>query len=74
MKQVRFQRLSEAVAAEHRVTETVRQRVPDCRTGDREDPTTESANVVRSGDVEWLTVNDVHVDEEYSGGLVTGKN
>ena len=44
--QIRLQRLSEAVAAERRVTETVQQRVPDRRTSDREGPATESAEPV----------------------------
>ena len=45
-KQIRLQRLSKTVAAERRATETVRWRVPDCRTCNREGPTTESAEPV----------------------------
>ena len=45
-KQIRLQRLSEAVAPERRITETDRQLVPGRRTCDRKGPTTVSAEPV----------------------------
>jgi len=42
-KQMRFQTLPEIVGTERRISEVVRQRVPDHRTGDGERPTAERA-------------------------------